>query len=65
MAKFTYNNTQNPSIGHTLFEFNCEYHFRISFKDEINPRLRSRFTNKLAEELRELMKICYQNLLYV
>ncbi len=60
MAKFTYNNAKNTSTGHTLFELNCDYHPRVSFKEDVDPRLRSRSTNKLAEELRELIEVCYQ-----
>ena len=58
MAKFAYNNIKNISIGHTLFELNCNYHVKVSFKEDIDPRLKSRSTNKLAKELRELIKVC-------
>ena len=64
MAKFAYNNAKNTSIGHTPFELNCGYHLRVSFEKNIDPRSRSCSANKLAEKLRELMKVCCQNLLY-
>ena len=64
MAEFTYNNANNASIGHTSFEFNCGFHPQISFKDNINLYLKSRFADKLANKLRELINICQQNLLY-
>ncbi len=64
MAEFTENNTQNASIGHNLFKLNCNYHLRVSFKEDVVSCSKSRSTNKLVEELRELMKVCYQNLLY-
>ena len=64
MAEFAYNNAKNASNGHTLFKLNCGYHPKISFKEDVDPRLRSRFANKLAEELRKLMKVCCQNLLH-
>ncbi len=64
MAKFAYNNAKNASIRHTLFKLNCGYHPRVSFKEEVDPRSRSRSANKLAEELRKLMKVCCQNLLH-
>ncbi len=64
MAEFAYNNAKNASTGHTLFELNCGYHPKVSFKEDIDPRSRSRSANKLAEELRELMEVCCQNLLY-
>ncbi len=64
MAEFAYNNAKNASTSHTLFKPNCSYYPKVSFKKDVDLRLRSRFTNKLAEELKELIKVCYQNLLY-
>ncbi len=64
MAEFTYNNTKNTSIGYTSFEFNCGYHSKVSFEEDVNPCLKSRSANKLAEELKELIEICCQNLLH-
>ncbi len=52
MAEFAYNNTKNTSTGHIPFELNCGYYPRISFKKDIDPRLRSRSANELAEELK-------------
>ncbi len=64
MAEFAYNNTKNASTGHTPFEFDCGYHSRVSFEKDVDPRSISRSANKLAKELRELMKVCCQNLFY-
>ena len=64
MAEFTYNNAKNASTGQTLFKLNCGYYPRVFFEENVHPRSRSRSTNKLAEELRELIKVCCQNLLY-
>ncbi len=64
MAEFTYNNTKNASIGHTPFEFHCSYHPKVSFEEDVDPHSRSCFANRLAEELRELMEVCCQNLLH-
>ena len=64
MAEFTYNNAKNPSTGHTSFELNCSYHPRVSFKEDIDPRSKSRSADKLARKLRELIEVCYQNLLH-
>ena len=64
MAEFTYNNTKNASTSHTPFEFNSGYHPRVFIKEDVNPCSRSRSANELAEKLRELIEICYQNLLY-
>ena len=64
MAEFAYNNAKNASTGHTPFELNCGFHPQVSFKDDVNPRSRSRSADELAKELRELMDICQQNLLH-
>ena len=64
IVEFTYNNAKNASIGHTLFELNCRYYPRVFFKEDVDPRSRSCSANELAEELKELIEVCYQNLLY-
>ncbi len=65
MAEFAYNNAKNASIGHTTFEFNCVYHPRVSFEEDVDPHSRSRFANELAKKLRELIEVCCQNFLHV
>ncbi len=64
IAEFVYNNAKNTSSGHTPFKLNCGYYSKVSFKEDIDLRLRSCFTNKLVEELRELIEVFYQNLLH-
>ena len=64
MAEFVYNNAKNASTGHTPFKLNCNYRSKMSFKEDVDPRLKSRFANKLTKKLRELIEICCQNLLY-
>ncbi len=64
MVEFAYNNAKNASNGLTPFKLNCDYYSRVSFKKDVDSRLRSRSTNKLAEELRKLMEVCCQNLLH-
>ena len=58
MAEFAYNNAKNTSTGHTLFELNCSFYPQVFFKDDVDPCSRSRFADKLAKELRELMDVC-------
>ncbi len=65
MAEFAYNNAKNTSIDYTPFELNCDYHPRVSFKENVDPYSRSRSANELAEELRELMEVCCQTLLHI
>ncbi len=64
ITEFTYNNIKNSSTGHILFELNCNYYLRVSFKEDIDPRSRSCSANELAKELRELTEVCYQNFLH-
>ena len=51
MAEFAYNNAKNASTGHTPFELNCGYHPRVSFKEDTDPRSRSKTADKLLAEL--------------
>ncbi len=64
MVEFAYNNIKNASIEHTFFEVNCSYHTRISFEEDLDPRLRSHSANELAEKLRKLIEVCCQNFLH-
>ena len=65
MAEFAYNNSKNNSTGHTLFELNCSYHPRTSYEEEFDPRSQSKSADELAEELRDLMIVCCENLHHV
>ena len=62
MAEFAYNNAKNTSTGHTLFELNCDYHLRISYKEDIDSRSQSKSADELLAELRELIIVCQENL---
>ena len=62
MAKFAYNNTKNASTGYTFFELNCDYHPRISYKEDIDFRSKSKSANELSIELWEIMIVCRENL---
>ena len=64
ITDFIYNNTKIASTGHILFELYCSCHPKVFFKENVDFRSRSCSTDKLAKELREIMKVCYQNLLY-
>lgn len=64
MAKFAYNNLKNASMGHTPFEHDCRYYPRVFFEDEYNTYSRSFSADRLAMELRKLITIYRQNLLY-
>ena len=64
MAKFAYNNTKNASTDYTFFELNCGYYSYVSYKEDFDPRLKSRTAKKLSSELQELMIACQQNLHY-
>ena len=62
MAEFIYNNAKNASTGFTLFELNCGYHPRVSYKEDLDPRSKLRTAEELFSDLRELMTIYQQNL---
>ena len=64
MAEFVYNNAKNVNIGHTPFKLNYGFYPQVFFEDDINLCSRSCSANKLVKELRELMNIYQQNLLY-
>ena len=64
MAEFAYNNAKNASTSYTIFKFNCGFHPQVFFEDDVDPCSKSRSVDKLAKELRKLMDICQQNLLY-
>ena len=62
MAEFAYNNVKNTSTGHTPFEFNCRYHPRVSYEENLDPRSKSKTMKELSSKLRNLMAVCQQNL---
>ena len=64
MAEFAHNNAKNASTGYIPFKLNYGYHPRVSFKEDVDPRSKSCFSNKLAEEVKKLMEVCCQNLLH-
>ncbi len=55
---------QECETDHTPFEFNYGYYPRVFFEEDVNFRSRSCSTNELEEELRKLIKVYCQNLLY-
>ena len=62
MAEFAYNNAKNASTGYTLFELNYGYHPWMSYKEEVDPRSKSKSADQLSAELRELIIVCQENL---
>ena len=64
IAEFAYNNAKNASIGYTLFELNCGYHPRVSYKEDLDPYLKSKFAEELFFELWKFITVCQRNLYY-
>ena len=62
MAEFAYNNAKNDSIGHTPFELNRGYYPRMLYKKKVDSSSKSKSTDKLSAELRELIIVCQVNL---
>ena len=65
MAEFTYNNAKNAGTGYTPFELNCGYQPCISYEKDIDPCSQSKLADDLANDLRELMAVCWENLQHV
>lgn len=62
MAKFIYNNAKNTSTSHTPFKLNYGYHPRVFYKEDVDPRSKSKSAKKPSTELRKLMIIFQKNL---
>ena len=62
MTEFAYNNAKNIIISYTLFELNCGFHPRLSYKKDVNPCSKSKTADQLATELQILMSMCMENL---
>ena len=61
MTEFAYNNAKHASRGYTSFKLNCGYHLRVSYKEDVNSRSRSKVADELTEEVRNLMAACRKN----
>lgn len=55
IAEFTFNNTNNASTGHMLFELNYKYRVLVFYEKNVNPCFQSKSAKKLATKLKELM----------
>lgn len=55
MAKFTFNNAKNASIGYMLFKLNYNYYFWILYKKDINSRSKLKITDEQANNLKNSM----------
>ena len=49
MTEFAYNNTENTITAHNPFELNYGYYPKVLFKENVDYRLKSCSTNKLAK----------------
>ena len=58
IAEFAYNNAKNISTSYTPFELNCRYHPCVSYKEDLDPCLKSKIAEKLSSKLRELITVC-------
>ena len=59
MAKFTYNNIKNISLGYISSKLNFKYYFKVSFKNKINSYSKFYSINKLAHKIKKLIKNYY------
>ena len=61
MAEFAYNNSKHASIWYMPFELNCRYYPCVSYKNDVDPRSKSKVADKLTEKLRNLIVACREN----
>ena len=64
VAKFAYNNAKCASTGYPSFMLNYRYHSRISYKEDVDPRSKSKTADELTKKLRNLMTAYRKNLQY-
>ena len=57
MAEFDYNNAKNASTNHMLFKLNCKYYPRVFYKENLNPRSKSKTTKELSSKLQNLLAV--------
>lgn len=57
MAEFAYDNVKNANTGHMLFELNCSFYPRVSYKENVNFLFQWKSVDELANELRKLMSV--------
>ena len=62
MAEFAYNNAKNASTSYTLFEINCRYHPRVSYKKNLDFYSKSKSAKEISFKLQKLITFCQQNL---
>ena len=48
VIKLAYNNAKNASTNHTPFKFNCNYHPRVFYKEDLDSRSKSKAADELA-----------------
>ena len=64
MTEFTYNNSKNASIDHTLFKLNYSYYSCVFFENKCDARSKSFSVKGLFTKLKELINFCCQNFLH-
>ena len=62
MAEFAYNNAKNSSTSYTSFKLNCGFHSKVSYKEDVYPRSKSKTADQLNTKLQILMFVCRENL---
>ena len=64
MVEFVYNNAKNANMGYKPFKLNCGYHLHVSYKEDVQPRSRSKAADEFTKKLRNLMAVYRENLQY-
>ena len=64
MADFAYNNAKNINTGYILFELNFGFHLRVSYKNNVDRRSKSKTADKLVTELQTVISLYREYLQY-
>ena len=65
LVEFAYHNAKNASTGYILFELNCGFHPRISYKKDVDLCFKSKTADQLTTELHTLISVYRENLQHV
>lgn len=64
LVKYIYNNIKNANIDHILFELNCKYYSYVFLQKNTNSSSKFGLAIELTKQLRNLLLIYQQNIIY-
>ncbi len=60
IVKFVYNNAMNVSTSYMPFKLNYNYHFYVSYKEDVDPHSTLESAEELLTEPRMLITMCWE-----